>query len=499
MKKYVIKDFDSLKNYYRTIERPFFALNKYPYSTLIGIENFINNFQILAFLNSKEVESIAKKHKISFFMEGRIRGEIKGEDYPDMNSLYSHIGKDENRLTISILKDEKIINYMQSLKKNPVLLVYRMSEGLVKAFEEYDWTVVGSDYNVRMKCDNKVYFNKILEDINLPVPPYMIRFQEDLDYNEIVNALGEKIVIQFPTSYSGSGTFIINSREDFYRRISSEKFLKQKKKNEEGKIRITRYVNRKLSPVMGVCCTKEGIVYTDLYHQIIDAPEVVQQGKGTGVYCGNEWSSAKFPENVKKQAYDAAEKIGIYLRNNEGYKGYFGLDFVLDDDTKILYPIEVNIRLIGSFPVFSMLQEVHKQPLIQAIQILQYLDNDDYILDVESLNREMKGRMNGSYLHLYSNSSKAVYNQGELEAGIYRIGKEGNIKFSRHAYSLLDLKGTDEFLVSQGVPYKNTKYTDYRSVVNIVTKGSFMDMNGESSSFAKKVISYCYDTLSLRE
>ncbi len=37
------------------------------------------------------------------------------------------------------------------------------------------------------------------------------------------------------------------------------------------------------------------------------------------------------------------------------------------------------------------------------------------------------------------------------------VGKEGDIKFSRHAYSFLDLKGTDEFLVSQGVPYKNTK------------------------------------------
>jgi hypothetical protein len=146
-----------------------------------------------------------------------------------------------------------------------------------------------------------------------------------------------------------------------------------------------------------------------------------------------------------------------------------------------------------------MLQEVHKQPLIQAIQILQYLDNDDYLLDVESLNRQMKGKMNGSYLHLYSNSSKAVYNQGELEPGIYHVGKEGDIKFSRPSYSLLDLKSPDEFLVSQGVPYRNTKYIDYRSVVNVVTKGSFMDMNGESTCFAKKVISFCYDTLNLRE
>ena len=175
------------------------------------------------------------------------------------------------------------------------------------------------------------------------------------------------------------------------------------------------------------------------------------------------------------------------------------LDFILDDETKILYPIEVNVRLIGSFPVFSMLQEVHKKPLIQAIQILQYLDRDDYVLDIESLNKEMKGNMRGAYIHLYSNSGQAVYNKGELEAGIYRVGKEGDINFSRHSYTLLDLISTDEFLVSQGVPHRNTKYTDYRSVVNIVTKGSFMDMNGQSTLFAKKAISFCYDTLNLQK
>jgi len=497
MKKHVIEDFDSLQKYYRTIENPFFAVNKYPYSTLIGIENLINNFEILAFLNSKEAELIAKKHKISFFMGGNIKGEIKGEDCPDMSQLYNQIGKDENRKTISILKDDKIIDYLKIFKNKPVLLFYRISKGLLKTFKEHDWIIVGSDYNVRGKYDNKIYFNKILEEINLPVPRYIIISQEEIDYNNIVKSLGDKIVIQFPNSYSGSGTFIIYSEEDFNIAISSERFLKQKNKNLHRKIRITKYVNRKLSPVMGVCCTKEGIVYTDLYHQIIDAPEVVKKEKGTGVYCGNEWTSAKFSEGIKKQAYNAAEKIGTYLKNKEGYKGYFGLDFVLDDETKTLYPIEVNVRLIGSFPVFSMLQEVHKQPLIQAIQILQYLDRDDYVLDVESLNREMKGNMQGSYLHIYSNSSEAVYNKGELEAGIYSVEEEGDIKFCRPSYSLLDLKNDHEFLVSQGVPHRNTKYVDYKSVVNIVTKGSFMDMDGESTGFAKQVVSFCYDTLNL--
>lgn len=498
MKKHIIKDFYSLKSYFKTIERPFFAVNKYPYSALIGIENLLNNFEVLAFLNSKEAEAIAEKRKILFFMGGKIRGEIKGEDSIDMTSIYNQAGRDENSKTIATLKDDKIVKHLQRFEENPVLLVYRMSKGLVKTFEDHNWTVVGSDYNVREKYDNKIDFNKMLEEIELPAPPYLVLSQEDIDYKEVLKSLGEKIVIQFPTSFSGSGTFIIRSKEDFYTTISSERFNKQKKKNTLGRIRISKYVNRKLSPVMGVCCTKEGIVYTDLYNQIIDAREVVKKEKGTGVYCGNEWTSVKFSENIKRQAYNTAEKIGAYLQNEEGYKGYFGLDFVLDDETKTLYPIEVNIRLIGSFPVFSMLQEVHKQPLIQAIQILQYLDRDDYVLDVESLNREMKGKMNGSYLQIYSPSSKAVCNQGELEAGIYRVGKAGDIKFSRPSYSLLDLKSKDEFLVSQGVPHRNTKFEGYRSVANVITKGSFMDMSGESTCFAKKVVSFCYDTLDLK-
>jgi hypothetical protein len=62
----------------------------------------------------------------------------------------------------------------------------------------------------------------------------------------------------------------------------------------------------------------------------------------------------------------------------------------------------------------------------------------------------------------------------------------------------LDLKSKDEFLVSQGVPHRNTKFEGYRSVANVITKGSFMDMSGESTDFAKKVVSFCYDTLNLR-
>ena len=497
MKEHIIEDYDSLKNYFRKIERPFFAVNKYPYSALIGIENLTNKFEVIAYLNSKETEVIAKKHKVLLFSKGKIRGEIKGEYLENIIYKGNETINDENSKTISVLQEDGIIKHLQSFEEKPVLLIYRMSKGLVDVFKKYDWTIVGSDYNVRNKYDNKIDFNKMLKYVNLPFPPHMILSQEDIEYDKVVNSLGVRMVIQFPISFSGSGTFIIHSKEDFNKTIYSERFKKQKKKNELGKIRITKYVNRKLSPVIGVCCTKEGIVYTDLYHQIIDAPEVVKKEKGTGVYCGNEWTSANFSENIKKQAYEAAEKIGSYLQKKEGYKGYFGLDFVLDDNTKILYPIEVNIRLIGSFPVFSMLQEFHNKPLIQAIQILQYLDRDDYVLDVESLNREMKGAMKGSYLHIYSNSSKAVYNNGELEAGIYHVGKGGDINFSRQSYSLLDLRSEDEFLVSQGVPHRNTKFVNYQTVTDIITKGSFMDMNGESTCFAKKAISFCYDTLNL--
>ena len=283
MRKHIIKDFDSLKNYFSTLNRPFFAVNKYPYNPLIGIENFLKNFEILAFLNSKEADVIEKKRKVSFVLGGKLRSNVNAEDDPVMRSIYHQIGRDENKSTISILKDNDIIRHLQSFREKPVLLVYRMSKGLVNAVAGHNWTVVGSDYNVREKHDNKTDFNSMLEALDLPVPPYVVLSQEDIDCCKILTSLGDKLVIQFPISYSGSGTFIIHSEQDFYKTIASERFQKQKEKNAFGKVKISQYVNRKLSPVMGVCCTQEGTVYTDLYHQIIDAPEVVHQMKGSGI------------------------------------------------------------------------------------------------------------------------------------------------------------------------------------------------------------------------
>ena len=117
MKKHIIEDFYSLKNYFKTIERPFFAVNKYPYSALIGIENLLNNFEVLAFLNSKEAEAIAEKRKILFFMGGKIRGEIKGEDSIDMTSICNQAGRDENSKTIATLNDDKIVKHLQRFEE----------------------------------------------------------------------------------------------------------------------------------------------------------------------------------------------------------------------------------------------------------------------------------------------------------------------------------------------------------------------------------------------
>jgi len=56
-----------------------------------------------------------------------------------------------------------------------------------------------------------------------------------------------------------------------------------------------------------------------------------------------------------------------------GYKGIFGLDFVLDEKTNKLYIIECNPRLLGSFPTLNMVQLLNNEPLILAFHILEFL------------------------------------------------------------------------------------------------------------------------------
>jgi len=72
-----------------------------------------------------------------------------------------------------------------------------------------------------------------------------------------------------------------------------------------------------------------------------------------------------------------------------GYKGIFGLDFVLDEEDRKLYVVECNPRLVASYPTLNMAQLLNNEPSILAFHVLEFL-NIDYEINLEEINRLMR-------------------------------------------------------------------------------------------------------------
>ena len=66
-----------------------------------------------------------------------------------------------------------------------------------------------------------------------------------------------------------------------------------------------------------------------------------------GGWCGNEIFADPFGRSVRDRTRRATYAIGERLKE-EGYRGYFELDFLIDEDTGHVYLGELNPRITGA-------------------------------------------------------------------------------------------------------------------------------------------------------
>ena len=357
---------------------------------------------------------------------------------------------------------------------------------------------VSSGYRMFEKYENKINFQNLLDQLGIASPRHMVINAKKIDYNQIREKVGSEFVMQVPSTALGAGTFFVLKKSDFDDAIKKEVFRKAIKNNID--LRITEYIKKACSPSMTVCVSSFGVLRTGLQRQIIDAKEVLGGERMSGVYCGHDWYINKINPDVQKKAIEIAEKIGNYFKDQEKFRGIFGIDFVLEKKTNQLYPIEANVRLLGSFPVISMIQEDINQPVIQALQILEGLDKKDYELDIERLNKLMSEPKDGSHINIYSKSNDLVYVAGIVKPGIYKADvTKGKINYLREGTFFDDLKNKKEILLTGGVPKQGRVYEPHSNMCKIVSRGSFLNNDDKLNDFAKLMVSYVYNNLALEK
>ena len=130
-----------------------------------------------------------------------------------------------------------------------------------------------------------------------------------------------------------------------------------------------------------------------------------------------------------------------------------------------------------------------------AFHLLEFLQAD-YEMDVEAVNKLVRGKKWGVQMILHNLYDKDVQNHKEVKPGVYKLeGK--NLKYLRIGYDLKHIKNSGEFIITEGIPFLNTTIETYRRLCRILTLDKVLDNYKELNAWAKEVAAKVYKEFDL--
>jgi hypothetical protein len=116
--------------------------------------------------------------------------------------------------------------------------------------------------------------------------------------------------------------------------------------------------------------------------ELVGFPELTPYRGG---WCGNEVVAEAFPKKIRQQARERTVRLGNALAE-QGYRGYFEADWLIDRDSGALYLGEINPRITGASSMTNLSAFAPADAPLFLFHLLEYYDVE-VELDVEAVNR----------------------------------------------------------------------------------------------------------------
>jgi hypothetical protein len=274
---------------------------------------------------------------------------------------------------------------------------------------------------MRTFLDNKVNTNRIAERAGVACVPYVLSKVENYEHlREVSKELGNDLVIQTPFGDSGHTTFFISNEEEY------NEYAEEIEKEEE--VKIMKRIRCRGSAIEA-CVTRHGTIVAPLMTELVGFKELTPYEGG---WCGNEIYPNAFTPELREKAIENTQLFGNQLRE-EGYKGYFELDFLIDQDNGEIYLGELNPRVTGASSITNHAVFALADAPLFVFHILEWMDIE-YDLNIEELNNRWARQENidgWSQLIVKHTEDTVEYVTESPKSGIWRMYDTGHIQFDR--------------------------------------------------------------------
>lgn len=363
----------------------------------VGLENILPNYHIVC-LDDHPVINYLQKSGISVFCLERELG-IK-------NALF--------RSSAAVLAHPKTLDFIKkkSGDSKPNIIFFKPQKKIEIIAGKFGFNLIGNTVDMNRLFEDKLSFFSLCREEGIKVPPGEIIDLSSADFTDLSKRYTLPFVVQFGRGWAGNSTLFV-----------SDEIMLSKLKADFGaiKVKISKYI-KGLTLLNNSVVFGRNILASKPALQIKAEKYLTSMEGGTG---GRQWP-VELEEKQEEEVEKITQEVGRLMKKHN-YRGFFGLDFLVEEKTGNIYLSENNARLTASASFYTKLElESNTFPLL-GYHLLSFLpktqeDEHDYT----------PVSVSGSEIVARNTGSKAVKALGSVKTGIYNQ----NLEFKKESYFL---------------------------------------------------------------
>ena len=381
---------------------------------LLGIDRWVRNFSYVAYFDSWDgghPRVFSPKHKPY----------VKFESSEEINNY--------------LLRDPEVQAFIASRGGRPKVAMVFFDEETERICAELGYEMILPSDALRRRLDSKIVTTVLGNEAGAQsVPNVLVEVGswETLVHVAVDAGLGTDLVVQTAYGDSGKTTFFIASESDWASHAGGIVGREAK---------VMKRISNKAVAVEAVL-TRHGTVVGPFMTDLTGYPELTPYQGG---WCGNDLFPEALSDEHRAKATELVRLLGGRL-GQEGYKGFFEVDVLVDLDTDEVYLGELNPRISGVSSMTNVTAGAYADIPLFLFHLLEYMDVD-YAVDVEEINQRWRELAAGdvwAQLIMKEPNDSVERIVAAPRTGTYQLSKDGELTFLRPSHDWHPLTSEDE-------------------------------------------------------
>ena len=411
-----LKNMSEVRHFFRTNDVPIYFVGATPFN-LLGLDRWVRNFSYITYYDAWD-----GAHPRVFTPAYK--------PYVEFDS-----GEQINNWLLTNAEVRAFIDSHAIPGERPKVAMVFFDEETETICEELGYDLILPSAELRSHLDSKLVTTRLGNEVGVPSVPNVMATVDD--YEGLTKAaqdagLGTDLVVQTAYGDSGKTTFFIASEADW---------KKTRKLIVGNEVKVMKRINNlpvAVEAVLTTCGTVVGPFMSELTGHAKLTPY-------RGGWCGNEMYPAVLTGELRAKAADLVRRLGDRL-GQEGYRGFFEVDVLVDVDTDEVYLGELNPRISGASSITNVTAGAYADVPLFLFHLLEYLEVD-FDLDVDDINerwQELAAVDLWSQMIIKETSPGVERIDTAAPTGAYVLDDRGALVFRRTALDWHQLQNESE-------------------------------------------------------